>query len=402
MRIGVVTPLFPTSEEPYRGAAIWNTLRALKAYADISVYCVHPRYPPFVRPRSFRYQAQSADTFQYGLPAQMVSYFAVPWATRMWNTHSIRPSLKFGLKSGLKSTSSGASLDLLLCYWIGPESCAAVRLGQELGVPVVLGARGTDLAKRSKNLVVRKQVCRAIQQAEAVLCVSRDLARKPRPWALSAIAFSPFQTAWIELFLIATAPMQPASASEFPPECRLAVFVGWLSELKGVSQLVQALSMVNQRDPGRWRLAVIGEGYLRNAVSRQVAQLGLTGQVFLLGPKRQAEVADWLKAADVLCLPSETEGCPNVVLEALSVGTPVLATAVGGIPELVNDDCSILIHTREPEEIAQGLRSIAARTWDRPAIARTCGRGWDQVAKETYRVCQWVMEKHRETSALAI
>ena len=177
------------------------------------------------------------------------------------------------------------------------------------------------------------------------------------------------------------------------PEYRLAVFVGWLSKLKGVSQLVQALSMSNQRDPRRWRLAVIGEGYLRNAVSRQVAQLGLTGQVLLLGPKRQSEVADWLKAADVLCLPSETEGCPNVVLEALSVGTPVLATSVGGIPELVNDDCSILIHSREPEEIAQGLRSIAARSWDRPAIARTSGRGWDQVAKETYRVCQWVMEK---------
>lgn len=402
MRIGVVTPLFPTSEEPYRGAAIWNTLRALKAYADISVYCVHPRYPPFVRPRSFRYQAQSADTFQYGLPAQMVSYFAVPWATRMWNTHSIRPSLKFGLKSGLKSTSSGASLDLLLCYWIGPESCAAVRLGQELGVPVVLGARGTDLAKRSKNLVVRKQVCRAIQQAEAVLCVSGDLAREAE--AMGAVSDRVFTipNGVDRTVFDCNGANAARERLRISAECRLAVFVGWLSKLKGVSQLVQALSMVNQRDSGRWRLAVIGEGYLRNAVSRQVAQLGLTGQVFLLGPKRQAEVADWLKAADVLCLPSETEGCPNVVLEALSVGTPVLATAVGGIPELVNDDCSILIHTREPEEIAQGLRSIAARTWDRPAIARTCGRGWDQVAKETYRVCQWVMEKHRETSGLAI
>ena len=148
MRIGVVTPLFPTSGEPYRGAAIWNTLRALKAYAEISVYCVHPRYPPFVGPRSFRYQSQPAETLQYGLPAQMVSYFAVPWATRMWNTHRIH--------ARLKSTFRGASLDLLLCYWIGPESCAAVRLGQELGIPVVFGARGTDLAKPNKNLVRTK------------------------------------------------------------------------------------------------------------------------------------------------------------------------------------------------------------------------------------------------------
>jgi teichuronic acid biosynthesis glycosyltransferase TuaC len=396
MKIGVITPLYPTSEEPYRGAAIWNTLRALETYADISVYCVHPRYP-FVRPRSFRYQTQPADTLQYGLPAQMVSYFAVPWATRMWNTYRIRHRLK----SGLKSTSSGGSLDLLLCYWIGPESCAAVRLGQELGVPVILGARGTDLAKPSKNLVVRKQVGRAIQHAEAVLCVSGDLARKAEAMGAASDRVFTIPNGVDRTVFDSNGAHAARARLRISPECRLAVFVGWLSKVKGVSQLVEALSMLNQRDPGGWRLAVIGEGYLRNAVSRQVAKLGLTGQVLLLGPKRQVEVADWLKAADVLCLPSETEGCPNVVLEALSVGTPVLVTAVGGIPELVNDDCSILIHTRKPEDIAQGLRSIAARTWDRPAIARTCGRGWDQVAKETYRVCEWVMEKHRETSESA-
>jgi len=379
MKIGVVTPLFPTSEEPYRGAAIWNTLQALKAYADLSVYCVHPRYPACVRPRSFRYQAQPADTCQYGLRAQMVSYFAVPWATRVWNTH------RSG--RGLRSASMGASLDLLLSYWIGPERCAAVRLGQELGIPVVLGARGTDLGKTSK------QVCRAIQQAEAVLCVSGDLARKAAAMGAASDRVFTIPNGVDRTVFDSNGAKAARARLRISPECRLAVFVGWLSKLKGVSQLVQALSILNQREHGGWRLAVIGEGYLRNAVSRQAAQLGLSGQVLLLGPQRPAEVADWLKAADVLCLPSETEGCPNVVLEALSVGTPVLATAVGGIPELVNDDCSILIDTRRPEEIARGLRSIAARSWDRPAISRIWGRGWDQVAKETYRVCQGVMEK---------
>lgn len=389
----MITPLFPTAREPYRGAAIWNTLRALKAHTELSVYCVHPTYPRFIRPRSFRYQTEVADTFQYGVSAQTVTYFALPWATRIWNAQTIYHRLKSQLNR--------ARLDLLLCYWIRPEGCAAVRLGEELGIPVVLGARGTDVIQPGANPLVRKQIRLAVQRADAVLCVSKDLRRRTE--AMGALGDRVFTIPnGVDRTIFDCCGTYAARAGlQIPPDCHLVLFVGWLSELKGVCQLIGALRILHQREPGSWRLAVIGEGYLRNALSRQAARLGLAEQVVLLGPKHQAEVARWMKAADVLCLPSETEGCPNVVLEALSVGLPVMATAVGGIPELVNDSCSILIRSRQPADIAEGLQRIAARRWDRLAIARTRARDWDQVASETFRVCELVMEKQKGAAALA-
>ena len=397
MQIGVIAPLYPTRKEPYRGAAIWNTLRALTAHASVSAYCVHP-YPKFVYRRSFRYHDEPVHALQYGVPAQMVNYFAVPWATRCWNAHAIHRRLMRTLRD--------AALDLLLCYWIHPEGYAAVRLARALGIPVVLGARGSDLAKFHGNPVLRKQIRLALEQADAVLCVSQDLARRAIALGAAGERVLTIPNGIDRTVFDCHGADAAREQLRIPSGCRLAVFVGWLSELKGISQLVQALGLLQRRDPGRWRLAVIGEGYLRSAVQRQIARLGLNGQVFLLGPKRPAEVADWMKAADVLCLPSETEGCPNVVLEALSVGTPVLATAVGGVPDLVHDDCGILIQNRQPEEIAQALRSIASRRWDRSAIARTSGRSWDRVARETYDVCQWVtkkwaMDKPRDGAGLA-
>ncbi len=392
MHIGVITPLFPTRREPYRGAAIWNTLRALTAHASVSAYCVHP-YPKFGRRRSFRYHHEPVDAFQYGVPAQMVHYFAVPWATRCWNAHAIHRRLTPTLRA--------ASLDLLLCYWIHPEGYAAVRLARALGIPVVLGTRGSDLAKPHRNPMLRNQIRLAMEQADAVLCVSQDLARRATALGAAGEKVLTIPNGVDRTVFDCHATDATRERLRIPAGCHLAVFVGWLSELKGISQLVQALGMLQQRDPGRWRLAVIGEGYLRGAIERQIARLGLNGQVFLLGPKRPAEVADWMKAADVLCLPSETEGCPNVVLEALSVGTPVLATAVGGVPDLVHDDCGILIQNRQPQEIAEGLRTITSRRWDRRAIARANGRGWDRVARETYDVCEWVMDQKKDGSGSA-
>jgi glycosyltransferase involved in cell wall biosynthesis len=108
----------------------------------------------------------------------------------------------------------------------------------------------------------------------------------------------------------------------------------------------------------------------------------------------------WINAADVLCLPSESEGCPNVVLEALSCGRPVVATAVGGVPEIVDSDCGVLIPSNEPHVVARGVFTALGGAWHRERIAARWQRSWAQVARETLDVCEFSVAEHVRTSML--
>jgi glycosyltransferase involved in cell wall biosynthesis len=114
----------------------------------------------------------------------------------------------------------------------------------------------------------------------------------------------------------------------------------------------------------------------------------LTERITLVGAKPQSELGDWYAAADVFALASHREGCPNVVVEALACGTPVVASDVGGISELVTDDRFGLLVPAD-ETTAQGfaacLQTALHREWSRVTIAASGGaRGWDDVAQGVF------------------
>jgi glycosyltransferase involved in cell wall biosynthesis len=93
-----------------------------------------------------------------------------------------------------------------------------------------------------------------------------------------------------------------------------------------------------------------------------------------------------MAAADLVTLPSYMEGCPNVVLEALASGRPVVATNVGGIPEILSDECGRLVPPRDAGALAQALASVLDRTWDAEAISAHGSRSWETVAAELLEV----------------
>ena len=88
---------------------------------------------------------------------------------------------------------------------------------------------------------------------------------------------------------------------------------------------------------------LVGAGGERARLERLAREAGIEAGVFFLGALPQRQVADWIAAADLLCLPSHSEGSPNVVVEALASGVPVVATRVGGVPDLVADGVNGLL-----------------------------------------------------------
>jgi glycosyltransferase involved in cell wall biosynthesis len=87
------------------------------------------------------------------------------------------------------------------------------------------------------------------------------------------------------------------------------------------------------------------------------------------------------------------EGCPNVILEALACGRPVVATNVGGIPEIMSDACGRLVPPRNTAALAQALDAVLAGTWDAPSIAAHWSRSWTVVADELLAALQTIAPK---------
>ena len=149
--------------------------------------------------------------------------------------------------------------------------------------------------------------------------------------------------------------------------------IGRLSPEKGHADLIEAFALGAARGLS-FTGVLVGDGPARGDLEALVAARGLASRVHFVGYRTEA--ARILENTDLMVLPSHTEGLPNVVLEALAMGTPVLASAVGGTPEVIEDGCGRLVPARSPGLLAAGIEDFLT---NRPAWAAMAARGRTRV-----------------------
>lgn len=166
----------------------------------------------------------------------------------------------------------------------------------------------------------------------------------------------------------------------FPPGAPLVVLVARLEESKGTADLIDAMAMVAARRPDV-RALLVGGGTpaATAALTDRVRQLGVGAMVAFAG--HRLDVPRLLRAATMSVLPSRSEGLPNVVLEAMAVGVPVIATAVGGVPEVVVDGVTgLLVPAADPSVLAAAIERLLAE----PALAARLGAAGRQLVVERF------------------
>jgi glycosyltransferase involved in cell wall biosynthesis len=375
MRVAVVTPLFPISTEPYRGQPIYLTVKALAAMAEVEAFYVAPRYPSFLQPRSYQYKIADPAWQPGGVKTTYLTYPSVPVLGRLTNPAAGCAAVMGALRRFRP--------DLILSYWLYPEGLAAVMAGRKLGVPVIVGSRGSDLL-RIPDRVTRRGTARALRQASAAIVVSGELRRE-------AVALgAPADQVHLVVNGCDRSVFHPAdraaarAALGIDPRARLVLYVGHLLGSKGLNELAAAWRGVRAAVPDA-SLALIGEGALRPTLA---ASPGLT----LLGPRPAREIAQWLAACDLFTLPSHSEGCPNVVIEALACGRPVVGAAVGAIPDLLDETSGLLVPPRDSAALEAALIQALHSRWDQSVIAAAHARSWEDAAAETLRVCGIVLQ----------
>lgn len=383
LRIAVVTPLFPLSTDPSRGLPIYRTIQELSRLSDVGVFVPMAAYPKWrwLHPKSYTYRRQNLDILNIqvnGLTAQYLEYQALPGLTRPLNGSRVRDRLLEPVRAFRP--------DVVLAYWLYPEGYGAYQVARELDVPFVAGVRGSDLL-RLPDVFTKWMVRRELANASAVLTVSRRL--KTRTLQLGGAEDR------------VRVQLNGCDRTEFHPSDRRAarrrlgvdgnaevvLFVGHLVPVKGVQYLLRAAAQLLASRPNL-ELVIVGEGNERAALLAELATSGTPLKVHFVNDEPPHRVAEWMAACDAFCLPSINEGCPNVVIEAICCGRPVVATDVGANPDLISRKNGVLVPPREPERLAAALDQVLSREWDPAAIAGTFQRGWDVVARETFDVCR--------------
>ena len=156
---------------------------------------------------------------------------------------------------------------------------------------------------------------------------------------------------------------------------KVLLAVGRLSREKGHADLIESIALLRTAEPDlKFRLVIVGEGPEQANLTRAVRERNLESHVVFVG--HVGDVAPFYAIADVLALPSHSEGSPNVLLEAMAAGLPVVATTVGGVPEIATSEVNaLLVPACDPSAFAEALRRALtevnlARTLKSKAISR--------------------------------
>ena len=268
----------------------------------------------------------------------------------------------------------GFDFDLIDAHYFYPDGVAAALLAGWLSKPFVVTARGSDIHSISEQWLPRQMILAAARRAYRSIGVCQalvdDLARKGAdPSRLVAIRNG------VDLERFIPLPRDGIRAKlKLPDAAPLLLSVGHLIELKGNHLTLGALLEL----PHAY-LIVIGEGEERFKLEQLAARLGVAERVRFVGSVPNVELAQWYSAADILVLASSREGWPNVLLESMACGTPVIATRTWGTPEVVSQPAAgRLLERRDAASIAQAIRELFAALPPRTATRQYAeGYSWE-------------------------
>jgi glycosyltransferase involved in cell wall biosynthesis len=269
-------------------------------------------------------------------------------------------------------------------HYLWPDGVAAARLAAELGAPFVLTARGTDLNVIAGDPAVAARIAEAAARAHACCAVSRALCDR-----FAEVAGLPRERILevrngvdLDRFRPGDGGGERAGARAalgLPAAGRWLLGVGRLVPGKGFAVAARALAEL----PGDVSLALVGDGPERAAIEA----IG-GSRVHFLGALPPDRTALAYRAADLFVLPTEREGWPNVVTEALASGLRVVSTPVGGIPQIFGDHpppptLGALVPPRDARALAAAVRTLLEIPAD-PAAVRAFGEryGWEQPVRQ--------------------
>lgn len=384
MNILVCSSLYPNHIWPQHGVFIKERMthfskttgHALKVVAPV------PYYPPIKLGSRWRYSQVRRRELLDGIEVYHPRYVIVPKLGM--TTYGL--SMFLTLLACARNIRRHFDFDLIDAHYVYPDGFAAVLLGLALGKPVVVSARGTDINLYGQMPLIRPFLRFTLRRAAHVIGVSEALKDVMVRLGIQADHISVIPNG-VDARKFSPVPQSEARSRLGLPNGTYLLSVGNLTKNKGFHLLLQALHVLRTRHHlTQLGLLIVGDGPMRAELERLAASLDLTDHVRFAGRVPHEQLHLWYSAADLFCLASEREGWPNVLMEAMACGLPIVATRVGGIPEIVSSEAVGLLARRDHQDLAYTIMAALQRPWRSDVVRQhAAGYSWTQVTEALSR-----------------
>lgn len=348
-RLLVITTIFPNPYNGTVGAYNREIIAELSEHYDIDVVVPIPWTQRIRKGRISSWTLKQATVHH-------PTFFYPPG-----RLHTVHDAFYYYSILGLvKRLHRNQPFSAILGIWLFPDGSTTRKLAQEISVPYFIRVMGTDVNRLTREHPLYAKSMEVLGDTEKVFCNSKGLQNKLVSLGVQAEKIILLRNGVNKQIFFPRKPEIALQALGISEKHKIVLYVGNLKRDKGVFELLAAFAEMtkapNTCDVG---LYFIGEGPAASELRRHADVEGISDSVVFLGRKSPEEVALWMNAASLLSLPSYSEGMPNVVLEALSCNTPVVATAIEGIIELAEEDPRIkLVPVKEVQPLANELTDM--------------------------------------------
>ncbi len=373
MRVLVVSHLWPREDWCHLGTFVSEQVAALSGRCDVSVAVPVDRT---IRREELKPGQLLAGLSKYRrrrspqlLPLEGVNLRTVPFQGNI-----LREKFASGTARNLGAALSAEVSDfpdLVHAHTVFPDGLACALWLEKNKTPLVVTAHGSDVHSASPG--VRQALEPLFRRADLLIPVSRFLADRLLEFGAPAEKIRVIPNGFPEAMF--------RKVDTAARKANQIAFLGRLDDVKRVDLLIRAVAHLSEDI----RLEIAGDGPRRNHYQALTEKLGVARRVRFLGMLRRDEVPPFLSRAGVMCLVSRREGWPTVLFEAMACGTPVIATAVGGIPEALEDPKlgMLLPPDPSPGELAEALEKAIKTDWDREYIRKhALSYSWERIADQ--------------------
>lgn len=384
--LGLVDGL-PSKEKPSTWIHVIEQVKILRRWCKITLIS-----PVMVPPPLQKYAAERAilkETYAYRGTIGKVRFYQprymdLPRGSYRYNDYSRIASI---VACVLREKIAIDVVHAHFAYWSGH---AGGILGKILRKPVILTVHGSDIHQMTRpdfpQPLTRARVLTALRMSNRIIAVSHFLQQMIVELGYgekTEVISSGFVA---ERFAVMDRTMC-RSRLRLPYDKKILLYVGNIEAVKGTDISIDAFCRLCREREDLF-FVLVGDGSLRSELEQVVSREGLKSRVHFEGRKLNAKVAQYMNAADLLVMSSRNEGRPVAILESLACGTPVVATRVGGIPELISDESlGILVEPEDPQALAEGISSALGRNWKRDFLHEHAQQfTWENVAPQIYHV----------------
>lgn len=394
LRILCISSMFPNPRMPVHAVFVKQRLDALSVHTSIQVISPIPWFPGeaiLSRYRNRHKIPQESQSNHY--PTFFPKFFSLPGVLKPLDGIF----LALGVWWFLTRKNLQHSFDIIDCHLAYPDAMAGFFLGSLYHRPYSVTLRGHDINDLYKYHLRIAQVIFCLKHCSVYFGVANALVKGAIQLGAPADKGFP-ATNGVDVKRFFPIPkLEARKLLQLDAQCAYLLCVSHLVERKGIHIIIEALALLRNQAHSNLGLIIVGkggeEGNYEPTLRKRAQDLGVSAHIIWAGAIQNQELARYYSAADLFCLASEKEGWPNVLLEAISCGTPVIAANTWGIPEIIHSkDIGLLVDERTAPAFAKAIDLGLKQDWDPKKLSAYASmHTWENTAQvilnHFHRIC---------------